>query len=154
MRKRDEEGAAAALYAFSRQFGIAFGVGVGGTVFQDVMGLKLEWQGLDPGIAKISATFLAELSRPVDDMIWSQATEAYIFGLRGVYLLFTCISATAFLLSILPEQFQMAESVESQRLTGRFEFWDSFRWAAPNLERQGCKKIKTKYLSPSNEGSE
>jgi predicted MFS family arabinose efflux permease len=104
MCKRDEEGEAAAMYAFSRQFGIAFGVGVGGTVFQNVMGMKLEWQGLHPGIAKISEAFLAELSRlPADDVTGSYATEAYIFGLRGVYLLVTCMSAAAFLLSTLLE---------------------------------------------------
>lgn len=40
---------------------MAIGVGIGGTVFQNLMSLLLESVGLDVGISKASEVFLAEL---------------------------------------------------------------------------------------------
>jgi predicted MFS family arabinose efflux permease len=50
MCNRGEEGVAAAMYGFVRQFGMAVGVGVGGSAFQNLMALKLMWDGLPTGI--------------------------------------------------------------------------------------------------------
>ena len=46
-----QEGRAASMYAFLRQFGMAVGVGVGGSVFQNTMSTKLAWEGLSTDIA-------------------------------------------------------------------------------------------------------
>jgi hypothetical protein len=43
--KPKEEGLAAAMYGFLRQFGMALGVGVGTSAFQNTMSLKLGWEG-------------------------------------------------------------------------------------------------------------
>jgi predicted MFS family arabinose efflux permease len=56
-----EQGAAAAMYAFARQFGMALGVGVGGYVFQNVISLRLQQAGLDISITSVSEAFVAEL---------------------------------------------------------------------------------------------
>ncbi|KAK2051268.1 MFS general substrate transporter [Colletotrichum caudatum] len=61
-----DEARAAAMYAFLRQFGMAVGVGVGGSVFQNVMRRKLEelglvFAGID-AIMVITAIFLRGLS--------------------------------------------------------------------------------------------
>lgn len=56
-------GAAAATYTFLRQIGMAIGVGIGGTVFQNAMALKLSWEGLETNIAKHSEVFIAELKQ-------------------------------------------------------------------------------------------
>ncbi|KAJ9129969.1 hypothetical protein NKR23_g12400, partial [Pleurostoma richardsiae] len=63
---RGEEGRAAAMYAFLRQFGMAVGVGVGGSTFQNAMALKLGREGLPRDIAAQSAGFVAKLQQLPD----------------------------------------------------------------------------------------
>lgn len=110
-----EEGPAAAMYAFMRQSGMALGVGVGGTVFQNVMGVKLRWEGLDTGIARESEAFIEKLQKmPSGSLEKLQILDAYIYGLRGVYLLYSSISGSAFLLSMLLRHFKMAGEVMSE----------------------------------------
>ncbi|KAH8756098.1 major facilitator superfamily transporter [Diaporthe sp. PMI_573] len=115
MSDEGEQGDAAAMYAFVRQFGMSLGVGVGGCVFQNVMALRLERAGLDTAIAKVSEAFVAELHQmPVDSPFRSQVIDAYSFGLKGIYLVFTSISGLALLLSTFMEHRNMAEQVISE----------------------------------------
>lgn len=115
MSDEGEQGEAAAMYAFVRQFGMALGVVVGGCVFQNVMSSGLERAGLDAGIAKVSEAFVAELHQmPTDSLFKSQIIDAYSFGLKGNYLLFTSISGVALLLSTLMKHCNMAEQVISE----------------------------------------
>lgn len=112
--RRGEEGPAAAMYAFLRQLGMALGVGVGGTVFQNVMSMKLRWDGLDTAIARESEAFIGELQRiPSESLKKLQFLDAYIHGLRGVYMLYSSMSGAAFLLSLLLRHFKMAGEVMS-----------------------------------------
>ncbi|KAH8749531.1 major facilitator superfamily domain-containing protein [Diaporthe sp. PMI_573] len=115
MSREGEQGTAAAMYAFARQFGMALGVGIGGCVFQNVMSSRLRQAGLDIGIASVSEAFVAELHqmRP-DSPLRSQILDAYCFGLRGIYLVFTSISGVALFLSMLMKHFDMAEEVISE----------------------------------------
>ncbi|KAH8744755.1 major facilitator superfamily domain-containing protein [Diaporthe sp. PMI_573] len=114
MCRQGEEGPAAAMYAFMRQSGMPLGVGVGGTVFQNVMSVKLRWEGLDTGIARESEAFVEELRKmPSESLKRLQVLDAYIYGLRGVYLLYSSISGAAFLLSLLLRHFKMAGEVMS-----------------------------------------
>lgn len=117
MCKSGEEGAAAAMYAFVRQFGMALGVGVGGSVFQNTMGIKLGWEGIDTSLAAKSEAFVQELWQlPADDALRSQILDAYVFGLRSIFLFFTCMSAVGLLLSFFSKQCHMREEVDSEHI--------------------------------------
>jgi hypothetical protein len=79
------------------------------------MSLRLERAGLDTAIAKVSEAFVAELHQmPANSPFKSQIVDAYSFGLKGVYLVFTSISGVALLLSTLMEHHSMAEQVISE----------------------------------------
>jgi hypothetical protein len=79
-----DEGAAAAMYVFARQFGMALGVGIGATTFQNVMRMKLEWSGLPTDIAANSEAYLPTLHSlppgPVKEAIY----DAYKYGFQAV----------------------------------------------------------------------
>ncbi|KAH8749314.1 major facilitator superfamily domain-containing protein [Diaporthe sp. PMI_573] len=115
MSRVGEQGAAAAMYILTRQFGMTLGVGVGGCVFQNVMSLRLQQTGLDTSIATHSEAFVAELHRMhADSIMRSRILDAYSFGLRGIYIVFTSIAGIALLLSTLMKRFEMAEEVISE----------------------------------------
>ncbi|GAW21084.1 hypothetical protein ANO14919_105970 [Xylariales sp. No.14919] len=100
MCKLGDEGAAAAMYIFIRQLGIAIGVGIGATTFQNVLKLKLSWDGLPTEIADNADTYIPTLHAlpegPVKDAIY----DAYKFGFQiifatwlgvSVFVLFLCL---------------------------------------------------------------
>lgn len=119
MCKVGEEGFAAAMYIFARQFGMAFGVGVGASVFQNAMAMKLQWDGLNSTIASNSEAFVVQLwERPTEDPIRNRVLSAYVFGFRALFLFFTCMSAVAFLLSLFSKPFHMREEVDSEHILG------------------------------------
>ena len=74
-----DEGAAAAMYAFVRQFGMAIGVGIGGSTFQNAMSLKLGWLGMDTSPAH-NAEVIAYGLR---DIPWSPQKENLIAAYKG-----------------------------------------------------------------------
>lgn len=117
MCKEGEEGLAAAMYGFLRQFGMALGVGVGGSTFQNVMLLKLEREGLSADIAMQSKSFIAELLRLPDDSVFKiQVLDAYVFGFRGVYAVYVAVSGVALLLSFLIKRFDMNEELNTDHV--------------------------------------
>lgn len=123
MCKSEEEGFAAAMYIFVRQFGMAFGVGVGASIFQNTMEVKLRWDGLDTAIASNSEAFVVQLwQRPTDDPIRYQILGAYVFGFRALCSFFTCLSAVAFLLSLFIKQFHMRQELDSRHALSRNVF--------------------------------
>ncbi|RYP80038.1 hypothetical protein DL770_006397 [Monosporascus sp. CRB-9-2] len=92
MCKPGDEGAAAAMYIFSRQFGMAVGVGIGATTFQNVMRSRLAEDGLPTEIAEHAETYIPVLHSlpqgPQRDAIF----DAYRFGLQIVYATWLAIS--------------------------------------------------------------
>ncbi|KAL2282137.1 hypothetical protein FJTKL_11179 [Diaporthe vaccinii] len=119
------EGHAAAMYAFLRQFGMTLGVGIGGTIFQNIMSIKLRSQGLSTDIALHSEEFLVELAKlPAHSVLKDQVLDAYVYGLSGVYLFFTCVSAIAFLLSFLIREFEMHEEVQTEHILQRVSLFE------------------------------
>ncbi|KAH7016532.1 major facilitator superfamily domain-containing protein [Microdochium trichocladiopsis] len=97
-----EHGTAAAMYGFLRQFGMALGVAAGTAAFQNVMALKLDWQGLSQEIAIHSESYVAELSQlPDGSDTKAQILQAYLYGFRGVFGFFTAVSGVALLVSLL-----------------------------------------------------
>jgi MFS family permease len=114
MCKPGEEGAAAAMYAFLRQFGTAIGVGVGGSTFQNVMALKLRWEGLPADIAKNAEGFVGTLWALPDGAEKSTILDAYVFGFRGVYGVYVGIAGVAFLVSLLIKQYDMNKEIDTE----------------------------------------
>lgn len=97
-----DEGHAASMYLFLRQFGAAVGVGVGGTTFQNVMSLKLSWEGLPTKIASEAEGFIVELRQMADgDETKNRILDAYRYGFGGVFQLYLGIAGVALLLSLL-----------------------------------------------------
>ncbi|KAM5361098.1 hypothetical protein ACJZ2D_013309 [Fusarium nematophilum] len=116
MCKRGDETLAAAMYAFTRQFGMALGVGIGGSAFQNAMSLKLRQMDLPTDLARNSEAYVTELHKlPDGRALKEQILEAYVFGFRGVYLFFTCVSGLAFLLTLLIKHFDMDREAEDQQ---------------------------------------
>ncbi|KAI0172822.1 major facilitator superfamily domain-containing protein [Hypoxylon sp. FL1284] len=89
MCRAGDEGAAAAMYIFARQFGMALGVGVGATTFQNAMKRKLRWDGLPTQIADNAEAYVPTLhTLPLDDPVY----DAYKFGFQIVFATWLAIS--------------------------------------------------------------
>ena len=102
MCRPGDEGAAAAMYLFIRQIGAALGVGVGSTTFQNVMSLKLEWEGLPVEIAQEADAFLLQLARldPTDEFR-RRVNDAYIFGFGGVFEVYLGLAVVSLVVSLV-----------------------------------------------------
>ncbi|KAH9897421.1 major facilitator superfamily transporter [Xylariomycetidae sp. FL2044] len=96
-----DEAFAAAMYAFSRQFGMAFGVGIGGTIFQNVMSLKLRWVGLPTEIATQAEAYIPELHALPPGPSRDNAYDAYRFGFTGAFGFYLGVSVLAFLTGLV-----------------------------------------------------
>ena len=114
------EGHAAAMYGFLRQFGMSLGVGIGSAAFQNIMSLKLAWEGLSTDIATQSESFIVELLRlPDQSTLKAKALDAYVFGFHGVYAVFTGISGLAFLISLFIKQVDMNRDISTEHTLAR-----------------------------------
>ncbi|KAH9225158.1 hypothetical protein K456DRAFT_1852812 [Colletotrichum gloeosporioides 23] len=110
-----DEAIAAAMYAFLRQFGMALGVGVGGSTFQNVMLLKLERDGLASSDAYGGTHAIAAmLSASTDAALQSKILDAYVYGLRGVYGLYVGVSGAAFLMSLFIKSVSLNKGLRSE----------------------------------------
>ncbi|KXX77101.1 putative MFS-type transporter YusP [Madurella mycetomatis] len=82
----EDAGRAAAMYAFMRTLGMSIGVAIGGTVFQNVMGNKLDELGLPDSIAHDSEAFVKTMALMLPtDPTRMGALQAYLAGFHGVY---------------------------------------------------------------------
>lgn len=97
-----DEGRAAAAYLFLRQFGAAVGVGVGGTVFQNVMAARLRRDGLPEALAHDAETAAAaaRLGR-LPPALAAGLRTAFVRGFAGVFQLYLAVAALAFLAALL-----------------------------------------------------
>ncbi|KAI1125266.1 major facilitator superfamily transporter, partial [Nemania abortiva] len=101
MCKQGDEAAAASMYAFVRQFGMALGVGIGGTTFQNVMAIKLRSLGLPVEIAKQAESYIAILHELPPGIYKDSVIEAYKFGFTGLYAFYVGISVIALVLCLI-----------------------------------------------------
>ncbi|KAJ4546978.1 hypothetical protein HRR77_004518 [Exophiala dermatitidis] len=96
------QGAAVAMYAFLRSFGMAVGVGIGGSMFQNVMKHKLLELGLSPEIAVHAESYIAVLrNMGPDNPARAAVTAAYVHGFKGVFGFFCALAGTALLVSVV-----------------------------------------------------
>jgi hypothetical protein len=115
LAKPGDVAAAASMYGFARQFGTAVGVSVGSTTFQNVMALKLNWQGLPVEIAYNAQGYISELLKlPDGDQTKTKVLDSYVFGFMGVWEVFLGISGVVFLLSFFVEHSDMNKGIESE----------------------------------------
>ncbi|KAI0909569.1 major facilitator superfamily transporter [Ustulina deusta] len=101
MCKEGDEAAAASMYAFVRQFGMALGVGIGGTTFQNIMAIKLRWLGLPVEIAKQAESYISVLHQLPAGDYKDKVMEAYKFGFTGLYAFYLGVSVVALVMSLL-----------------------------------------------------
>lgn len=101
MCKPGDEGQAAAMYIFLRQFGMAFGVGIGATTFQNVMKTRLRENGLPTEIADHAEAYIPTLHSlpegPERDTIY----DAYKLGFQVVYATWLALSALILFLTLV-----------------------------------------------------
>ncbi|KIW06855.1 uncharacterized protein PV09_02531 [Verruconis gallopava] len=113
-----DEAQAAAMYAFLRSFGMALGVGIGGSVFQNVMMIKLNSFGLPNSIARYAEAYIRILwSSPPTEQT-DQILQAYAYGLRGTYGLFCAIAGTAGIASIFIQKFDLNKELRTEHTLG------------------------------------
>lgn len=115
LAKQGDVASAAATYGFARQFGTAVGVAVGSTTFQNVMALKLGWQGLPTDIAYNSEGYVPTLhGLPDGDPTKGAILDAYVFGFQGVWKVFLAISGIAFFSSFFIRPSDLDRANESE----------------------------------------
>ncbi|OQU99014.1 hypothetical protein CLAIMM_04719 [Cladophialophora immunda] len=106
--KPGDEGRAVGMYAFLRSFGMAIGVGVGGSVFQNVMKSKLAALGLPTDIALRAEAYLEVLKQmPADSPQRAAAVDAYVAGFHGVFGFLTGLAGLALLVGLFVKHFEI-----------------------------------------------
>jgi hypothetical protein len=101
MCKLGDEGAAAAMYIFARQLGIAIGVGIGATTFQNVLKMKLSWDGLPTEIAYNAESYIPTLHALPDGPEKDAIYDAYKFGFQIVFATWLAISVLILFLCLM-----------------------------------------------------
>ncbi|KIW63956.1 hypothetical protein PV04_08917 [Phialophora macrospora] len=98
--KPGDEGRAVGMYAFLRSFGMAIGVGVSGSVFQNVMKSKLRDLGLPTEIATNAEAYLLVLKQMGDTPERQTVIEAYVSGFHGVFAFLTALAGLALIIGL------------------------------------------------------
>jgi hypothetical protein len=98
--KPGDEGRAVGMYAFLRSFGMAIGVGVSGSVFQNVMKSKLKDLGLPTEIATNAEAYLLVLKQMGDTPERQTVIDAYVSGFHGVFGFLTALAGLALIIGL------------------------------------------------------
>ncbi|KAI5456751.1 major facilitator superfamily transporter [Mariannaea sp. PMI_226] len=114
--KSGDEAAAAAMYGFFRQLGCAIGVGIGGSTFQNIMQLKLQWEGLPKRLAYHAESLIPKVLSMPDGIEKTKILNSYTYGFRGVYLVFTCGAGVTFLISLLISRKEMNREIVTEHI--------------------------------------
>lgn len=96
-----DEGKAAAMYTFSRQVGMSLGVGIGATTFQNVMALKLDWEGLPTSIATHAEAYIPTLHSLPAGHMRDVIYDAYKFGVQIVFSVSVTLSVITLVLTVV-----------------------------------------------------
>ncbi|KAF3059652.1 putative transporter C3H1.06c [Daldinia childiae] len=131
MCKPGDEGAAAAMYIFARQFGMAVGVGIGASTFQNVMKLKLRWEGLDTSIADYAESYIPTLHLLPVGHVRDATYDSFKLGFQVVFATWLGISVLAlFLTLVFVKHADMNRKLDSDHTidsTRMFRHWDKKR---------------------------
>lgn len=99
--KDTDESYAATMYNFSRTFGMAFGVAIGGTMFQNRLKQHLASAGLDVTIASNADQYVAVLNTMTDQALRDDISAAYAASFKNVFELGLAIAVLGALVSLL-----------------------------------------------------
>jgi MFS family permease len=111
---------AASMYGFFRSLGMPLGVALSGTIFQNAMKSKLSSYGLPDDIAHDSERYIYVLrAMALDDPKRTALLESYLSGFRGVFVLMTCVGASALAASLLIKKFDMNKKLADNRFSAR-----------------------------------
>lgn len=112
-----DEGKAAAMYTFSRQVGMSLGVGIGATTFQNVMKLKLGWEGLPTSIATHAEAYIPTLHDLPPGTMRDIIYDAYKFGFQIVFSVSLALSVvTLFLTIVFMKHVDMDRKLDTEHL--------------------------------------
>ncbi|KAE9987975.1 hypothetical protein EG328_000919 [Venturia inaequalis] len=115
-----DEASAAAMYAFLRSLGSAMGVGIGGSVFQNTMAVKLKQYGLPATIAKNAESYISVMWKDgIDPVVRTQSIDAYVFGIRGTFAFFCGMGGLAGIASLFIKHFDMNKELDSDHKLGQ-----------------------------------
>jgi hypothetical protein len=112
--RNGDEGSAAAMYVFLRSWGTALGVGLGGSIFQNVVKVKLVEFGLPTEIASHAEAFIVILRSMPDSPTKTLILEAYVYGFHGVYACFCAIAGLAGIASLFIKHHDMDKELVSE----------------------------------------
>ncbi|PGH17157.1 hypothetical protein AJ79_01295 [Helicocarpus griseus UAMH5409] len=102
------------MYSFLRAVGAAVGVGMGGTIFQNVMAQKLGDLGLPTEISKDSEGYIETLHTLPANAFKSGVIDSYVIGIHAVFAVMTALSGLAMFLSFAIARHSMDKDFESE----------------------------------------
>ncbi|KAL9042005.1 MAG: hypothetical protein Q9180_000901 [Flavoplaca navasiana] len=106
---------AAAMYTFTRTFGMCIGVAVGGTVFQNELKKQLDDLQLPTAVAKDAEKFVATLKAlPQASEEYQYYILAYAESFKVVFVVLTALTGLAGLLSLLIKEHTMDRVLDSE----------------------------------------
>ncbi|KAF2705287.1 MFS general substrate transporter [Pleomassaria siparia CBS 279.74] len=107
---------AASMYGFFRSLGMPFGIVLSGTMFQNAMKSQLLSYGLPGEIAHDSERYIYVLrTMAIDDPKRAAILDSYLKGFRGVFVLMTCVAASALAVSLFIKRFDMNKKLAENR---------------------------------------
>ena len=109
-------GRAAAMYAFMRSVGMAIGVAISGSVFQNLMSTKLLQLDLEVSIAKNAESYIPTLRQlaATNPSAAALVLEAYMHGFWGVFVTMTGSCGLGLVSSLLITHRELHTSLNSQ----------------------------------------
>lgn len=106
------------MYSFLRAVGAALGVGMGGTVFQNVMSQNLSELGLPTEISKNAEAYIETLhTLPANSPSKVRVIECYVKGIQGVFTVMTGFCGLAMFLSFLISNHSMDKDLEAENVS-------------------------------------
>jgi len=117
--RQEDAGHSVAFYAFTRVFGQALGVAVGGVAFQNEIRRRLSsYALLAPKAEEWSrdATALVSIIKHMEDGVMkTQLKEAYADGLRIIWLIMLVLAAVAGLASLWTQKFSLDQEMKTKQ---------------------------------------
>lgn len=154
---------AAAMYTFTRTFGMCIGVAIGGAVFQNQLKKHLVDQGLLTSVATDAEGFVVNLKALAKTSPqYQNYTLAYAKSFENVFEVLTALAGLAGLLSLLIKEFSMDKELDSEHVLRQGKKGTAALESSPNAIETSTseaiheaeEKSAPQDLSGGNAGSE
>lgn len=111
---------AAAMYTFTRTFGMCIGVAIGGTVFQNRLSRHLSDRHLPTAVARNAEGFSKRLKDlPRSSTEYQTYISAYTEGFQNVFHVLTAVAGLAGILSLFIKRSSMDKDLGSEHILQR-----------------------------------